>query len=63
MRITKSRLRRNSNFFPSSPIEHLNRSGYTAIMENNTPQPVARGKLLAVAPMMDWRDNIMKSIV
>jgi hypothetical protein len=31
-------------------------------MNDNTPPPVARGKLFAVAPMMDWADNLRKTM-
>jgi hypothetical protein len=31
-------------------------------MKNNTPQPAARGKTFAVAPMMDGKDRSDKSI-
>jgi hypothetical protein len=30
-------------------------------MKNNIPHPVVRGKIFAVAPMMDWTDNLKKS--
>jgi hypothetical protein len=32
------------------------------LMNNNTPPPVARGKVFATAPMMDGADNPKKSI-
>lgn len=30
-------------------------------MKDNTPPSVARGKVFAVAPMMDWTNNYKKS--
>ena len=49
-------LKRSQTLTPS-PIVELGLSLYNSSMTNNTLPPAARGKLFAVAPMMDWTDR------
>jgi hypothetical protein len=55
-------IQNSTRHFPLFPIEQALLASETHPMKDNTPPAVARGKVFAVAPMLDGADNTRKSI-
>jgi hypothetical protein len=55
-------IQNSTRHFPPFPIEQALLASETHPMKDNTPPPVARSKVFAIAPMMDGEDNSMKSV-